>query len=76
MPKTAKRAAQRKQRALRALRAELGVDAWPLDVAARNVVEIHWARYAGLQIFRAHQAAPELERKRKRAQRKPAKRKR
>jgi hypothetical protein len=46
--------ARAKHRALRRLRAELGVDAWPLDVAARNVVEIHWARWVGIELYRAY----------------------
>jgi hypothetical protein len=53
----AQRAARRRHRALSRLRAELGLDAWPLDVAARTVVEHRWARYVGLEIYRAHQTA-------------------
>jgi hypothetical protein len=66
----ARRAATRKLRALRALRLDLRIDAWPLTVSARNVVEAHWARYAGLQIFRASTKA--LERQRKPTKRKPS----
>lgn len=47
------RRATRRLRALERLRAELGLDAWPLNVAARNVVEQRWARYVGLQVYRA-----------------------
>ena len=68
----AQRAARRKERALRRLRAAIGIDRWHLDVAARNVVESHWARYAGLQIFAAATAA--FKRQRKPTKRKPAKR--
>ena len=68
----AQRAARRKERALRRLRAAIGIDRWQLDVAARNVVESHWTRYAGLEIFAAATAA--FKRHRQPSQRKPAKR--
>jgi hypothetical protein len=68
----AQRAARRKERALQRLRASIGLDRWQLDVAARDVVEAHWARYAGLEIFRAATAA--FKRQRKPTKRKPAER--
>jgi hypothetical protein len=66
----AQRAARRKERALKRLRAAIGLDGWNLDVAARNVVEAHWARYAGLEIFAA--ATKAFKRQRKPTKRKPA----
>ena len=68
----AQRAARRQERALKRLRAAIGLDWWDLDVAARNVVEAHWARYAGLEIFRAATAA--FKRQRKPTKRKPSQR--
>jgi hypothetical protein len=64
------RAATRARRALQRLRVDLEIDDWQLDTAARHVVEAHWTRYAGLQIFRA--AAAALKRQRKPSQRKPS----
>ena len=46
--------ARAKQRALERLRLGLDVESWPLDGSARNVVELHWARYIGREVYRAH----------------------
>jgi hypothetical protein len=48
--------ARRKLRALQRLRADLGIDGWPLDGAASHVVNSHWQRFAGLEVYRAFRA--------------------